>query len=115
MQSNLVDLIFAKCNLIYGRDFSGRWEGLDLDEVKADWARELGGLLNSPAAIRHGLERLNPDKPPNVLQFKALCIGAPGDTPRQVLAITGPEPTPEDKERVRSMLAGVRAKLTGAA
>lgn len=100
---------------MYGRDFLSRWEGIDISEVKADWTRELGGLLNTPAAIRHGLDRLPADRPPNVLQFRALCIGAPGDRVAQPLALVAPISPPADKERVRSMLQKVRAKITGQA
>lgn len=113
---SLVDLIFTKCSLVYGRDFLSRWEGLDLAEVKADWVRELGGLLRSPAAIVYGLERLPVDRPPTVLQFRALCIGAPGDVRRGVdLALPAPPVEKMGKERIDAILAETRAKLTRAA
>jgi hypothetical protein len=70
---SLIDLVFAKCSLVYGRDFLSRWEGLNLAEVKADWCRELGTLMDCPPAIRNGLESLPAEKPPTVLQFRALC------------------------------------------
>ena len=107
---SLVELIFTKCSMVYGRDFLSRWEGLDLDEVKADWVRELGGLLNNPQAIRHGLTNL-PDKPPNVLQFRALCVNRPDE----FKALPAPTATPADKERVRKMLAQARQSITGGA
>ena len=76
-RESLVDLIFGKCALVYGRDFSGKWEGMNLAEVKADWIRELGGFLNRPTAIRYALEHLPQDRPPNVLQFRSLCNFGP--------------------------------------
>lgn len=96
---------------MYGRDFTSRWEGLDLAEVKADWMRELGGLLDTPNAIRHGLERLPTDKPPNVLQFRAICIGAPGDR-HAPLSLASPAPSESDKERIRALLSKARANVT---
>ena len=76
-RASLVELIFAKCNLVYGRDFSGRWEGMEMAEVKADWMRELGATLDKPQAVKHALTNLPDDKAPTVLQFRRLCIGAP--------------------------------------
>lgn len=70
----LVEMIFTKCSLRYGRDFAGRWEGLDLADVKADWAHELTGI--KPETVRHGLQNL-PDKPPTVKDFINACKGAP--------------------------------------
>lgn len=77
---SLIDLVFAKCSLVYGRDFLSRWEGLDIGEVRADWCRELGGLMDAPHAIRYGLENLPADKAPTVLQFRELCRRRPDPT-----------------------------------
>jgi len=110
-RNSLVDLIFTKCSLVYGRDFLSRWEGLDIAEVKADWVRELGGLMASPAAIRHGLERLPVDRPPTVLQFRALCIGAPGDRPAAV-ALPAPTMDAQAHVRVKALLEQVRERIT---
>lgn len=81
-RESLIDLIFTKCSLVYGRDFLSRWEGLDISEVKADWHREIGHM--SPHAILYGLERLPADKPPTVLQFRSLCHGRPETAPKQI-------------------------------
>jgi hypothetical protein len=99
----LVDLIFSKCTLVYGRDFLGRWEGLDMAEVKADWRRELHGwLIANPQAIRHALENLPAGKPPDVLQFRELCRRRPEAAP---LALEAPRANPE---RVRREIARLR-------
>ena len=63
MPSSWVDKIFQKLTLVYGRDFLGRWEGVPLEEVKDDWAHELSGYENAPAAISYALQNL-PPKPP---------------------------------------------------
>lgn len=84
LPNNWVDRIFAKLTLVYGTDFTRRWEGLNVDDVKADWARELAMYQQAPASITYALENLPENKPPNVLQFRALCRAAPNRpvTPR---------------------------------
>jgi len=72
-----VDRIFDKLMLVYGRDFTGRWDGLPMASVKADWAHELTGFEEHPEAIRHALQNTNPAKPPTVLEFRHLAANAP--------------------------------------
>ena len=69
-----VEKIFHKLTLTYGRDFVSKWEGLDMEEVKADWAHELRGLQQNPASIAYGLEHCIAGKPPTVHEFKAACV-----------------------------------------
>ena len=108
MPSSWVDKIFQKLTLTYGRDFLGRWEGIPLEEVKADWAHELDGYEKAPHAIHHALTNL-PIRAPTVLEFRALCQKAPTqslprlDKPSQTF-------TPEV---ARKYLAEARALLTG--
>lgn len=71
-----VEMIFTKLTLTYGRDFLSRWEGVDLAEVKADWARELGGFLLHPDAISYALGHL-PNKPPTALEFRDIARLSP--------------------------------------
>ena len=86
-----VDKIFSKLTLVYGRQFLGRWEGLDLDAVKSDWADELSRFQQSPNAIAYALENLPADKPPTVLEFKAVCIRRPDTS----LSLPSPKADPE--------------------
>lgn len=81
-----VDRIFAKLSLVYGSGFMRQWEGMNLDAVKDDWASELAGLQQSPQSIAYAFEVLPPDRPPNVLQFKALCLKAPQYAPKALPA-----------------------------
>ena len=74
MLSELIDVIFKKCTLRYGRDFTGRWEGLDIADVKDDWAHELKGIL--PESVAYALQNL-PDKPPTVGDFRRVALIAP--------------------------------------
>lgn len=106
----LVDLIFAKCMLVYGREFLARWEGQNIDEVKLDWARELGAVLSNPQAIKHALLHLPVERPPTVLQFRQLCVNHPVAPERR---LNPPDPTPEEKQAVRSLLQQARDRITG--
>ena len=72
-----VDKIFSKLTLIYGRDFIGRWEGLEISDVKTDWAHELDGFDRFPEGIAFALQNMQPGKPPNVLEFRAMALKAP--------------------------------------
>ena len=70
------DKIFAKLTLAYGRDFLGRWEGVDLCDVKTDWSHELSGFEDHPEAIAYALANL-PQKPLTVIEFRAIARRAP--------------------------------------
>lgn len=72
-----VDKVFSKLTLVYGRDFIGRWEGLELADVKTDWSHELAGFENFPEGIAFALGNLPAGKPPTVLEFRSIAIKAP--------------------------------------
>ena len=86
-----VDKIFHKLILNYGRDFLGRWEGVPIEDVKADWAHELRGYQQNPSAIAYGLEHSLGGKPPTVQEFKAICNKRPDST----IALPSPPANPE--------------------
>ena len=82
LPSAWTDKIFTKLSLAYGRDFIGRWEGIDLNDVKTDWSHELSGFDAHPEAIAYALANL-PAKPPTVIEFRAIARRAPQpDAPR---------------------------------
>jgi hypothetical protein len=66
------DRIFTKLTLTYGQAFLRQYDGVDMDEVKANWGHELACYAQSLEAIRHGCANL-PERPPNVVQFRELC------------------------------------------
>lgn len=92
------DRIFDKLTLVYGQSFLRRWADIDMAAVKADWAHELGGFAQQPEAIKWALQNLPPEKPPTVLEFRALCRKVPAEQPKQ---IEGP---PADPARVAAEL-----------
>lgn len=98
-----VDRIFDKLMLVYGRDFTGRWDGLPMASVKTDWAHELSGFEAHPEAIKHALLSINPARPPTVLEFRQLAANAP-----KMAAIELPPP-PVDKAFRQSLVAKLGA------
>ena len=80
LPSKWTDKIFSKLTLVYGRDFLGRWEGMEICDIKADWSHELDGYENRPKAIAWALDNLPPSKPPTVLEFRKLCNTLPQET-----------------------------------
>lgn len=104
------DRLFERLTLAYGIAFIRQWDGIDIAQVKAYWADELGGL--SADAIGFGLSVLPPDKPPNAIQFRLACQRAPE---RPMARLPPPKATEADRERVRQMLKGIRDKLTRSA
>lgn len=106
--SRFVEQIFARMLVRYGAAWNRMWEGVEPEAVKADWERELQGV--SGHAIRYALENLPPERPPTVGKFKTLCINPP-EVWRP--SLPPPEPTPEQKAKVREQLAKARAAITG--
>ena len=101
-----VDRLFERLTLVYGREFLARWDGVPIADVKANWAHELAGFERHPQSIAHALKHLPPDRPPTVLQFRAMCRAAPDHTQPQLLP---PKALPADVERVAEQLAQLHA------
>lgn len=106
-QVEIVDMLFTKLSLIYGRDFISRWDGLELQDVKNDWAHELAGV--SLESVRYALKNLPAQKAPTVLEFRNLARNAP---PPEFVRIDAPKANPEV---MKAALAKARALLGVAA
>lgn len=98
-----VEKIFQKLSVTYGAAFLRKYEGVPLDDVKADWAGVLAGFQQKPTAIRYALENLEPGKVPDALQFREMCRRSP---PEPTVKIEGPAPDPA---RVAAVLAAAQA------
>lgn len=100
-----VDRLFGRLAVRYGREWMAKWEGLDIGAVKADWAAELSGFQQQPAAIAYGLDHLPIDRPPTVHQFRDVCRRAPV----AVLMLEPPAPklTAEEAAKIVGKLHGV--------
>ena len=97
-----VEKIFLKLSLVYGRDFTGRYEGVSLADVKTDWAHELSGFENHPDSIKHALQHLPVSKPPTVYEFRNLAASAP-----RMANLELPRP-PQDPAIVAIIKAGLK-------
>ena len=105
----LIEVVFKKLSLAYGRDFISKWEGLDMLDVKSDWCHELSGFERNPLAIKHALQNLPTSRAPNVFEFRAICQRAPEPAPAALL--DSPRANPE---LVRRSMVAARAALTKA-
>lgn len=104
MPINWVESIFQRLAVRYGREFTSKWDGLNPDDVKADWANALAGFTNNPDDVAYALTHL-PDRAPNVQEFVAICRRAPNKSaPKQ---IEGPAPDPK---RVHETAKAVAAR-----
>ena len=106
-----IEQIFATMIVVYGRDFTDRWAGVAPDALKGDWAKRLAGLAEHPKAIAFALRNLPADRPPNVLQFRALCFRAPRALPP---ALPEPQYTPEQRAARVAHLKALRVRVSGA-
>lgn len=97
-----VEQIFSKLTLVYGHAFLSRWDGLDINAVKADWGKELAGFQQSPRSINYALANL-PERAPTVLEFRALARRAP---PEVLPRLDAPS---ADPKRMEEELAKLRA------
>jgi hypothetical protein len=94
-----VDRIFDKLTLTYGQAFLRRWQDIDMNAVKSDWSHELSGFDQHPKAIAWALQNLPPEKPPTVLEFRAIARKSPDEQLPQI------EHSPAGKARVAAELA----------
>lgn len=99
-----VEKIFMKLSVAYGRDFLGRWEGLELSLVKADWAHELSGYVDHPYALAYALDNMTASKPPTAKEFRAICNACPAP---KLTALEAPavKPSSEVMEKVSAVAA----------
>jgi hypothetical protein len=102
-----VDAIFARLTLAWGERFFAQYGALEPAHVKAAWRRELQGITSR--GIAYALGHLPGDYPVNAMQFRALCLRAPGLTEPVREQLDGPAPTAASVERLQRALAGLRA------
>lgn len=73
--SDQINNIFRRLMGIYGNRFTRMWDGLDVQDIKAQWASELAAYGDKK--IQHALNHLPECMPPTLLEFKGLCNRAP--------------------------------------
>ena len=102
LQTRVIDRLFDRMAATYGQQWMAMWGALPINDVKSLWAHELQGFGHRLEAIAYALDHL-PERPPNLVAFKALCRQAPY-TDAQPLP-----PPPADPERVHSAVATMRS------
>lgn len=99
----LVDLVFGRMLARYGDEWVRKWTGVEVEDLKTDWARTIGHY--SRDAIAYGL-RFLPERAPNAHQFAAVCMRAP---PPPSPRLTAPK---ADPIRVAEAVTAARGALS---
>lgn len=111
LPSGWVDRIFGRLSATYGQGFIRQYDGVDVNEVKAEWGRLLGGFFTAPSAVQYALDNLPADKAPNALQFRELCRRAPDDAfPNRFPALPTPTAAPVAPEVIAATKAAFERK-----
>lgn len=95
-----VEAIHARLLVRYGAKWIAQYRDIDPELVIADWADALNGFGDK--RIRHALDNLPDDNPPNAAQFARLCARGPSSQ-----APTLPWPK-ADPAMVETVLAGIK-------
>ena len=92
MKLEIMDAIWNKMLVTYGSEWTRKFDGMPMDEVKGAWADDLRGYTIEQ--IKYGLSMLG-ERPPNLIQFKDLCKKAPQyfDSPQLTY-----RPTPSEEK-----------------
>ena len=109
-----IDRIFGRLSARYGRSFLAQWDGVPMDDVKADWSEVLDGYDKHPNALGWVLRNLPADRPPNAGQFLALAKSAPAECfaqPGQQRIAS--EPAKADPQRVAEIMTRLRDASSG--
>jgi len=107
MISQMIDILFAKLQIRYGRDFLYKYDGIDIELVKEDWAIELSCFENWPDALKYGINNL-PIRPPNVIEFKNICLKSPAQVRPE---LPPPTPNPEKKKEAMQKIQALVEKM----
>lgn len=100
---------FTRMRLHYGAEWAGKWAGIELGDMLAEWAQVLAGIRGSQehvAAVLAEAMRVLPERPPNAQVFRRLCVEAqdrmrvPAGPGRQ-LPVRGP--TPEERASLQQL------------
>jgi hypothetical protein len=102
-----IDKLFRKLSATYGQAFLRQYDGVPMDDVKANWAHELSCYQQTPQAISRGLDRLPSDRAPTVLQFRELCRG---QAEHDRLALPAPPKEPVTPEVLAATKAAFQRK-----
>jgi hypothetical protein len=97
----VIDRLFDRLMFTYGREWTNKWEGVEIVGIKSMWSHELSMFADNLKAIGWALENL-PDRCPNLIEFKSLCKQAPRPT---TIALEAPKAPVEVVDRVLAEIA----------
>lgn len=108
LMQHAIDEAFTRLTRLYGKAFTGMFEGEKLADVKAAWRQEVAGIPGSLDRIAWALHNL-PERCPNAVQFRNLCRQAPIGQQQQAMlpdhaAVRGP--TPEERQALLRLRDG---------
>lgn len=93
LSTTVIDRLFSALFNIYGSQWLHQWKDNDLGEVKVLWSDQLGFFANNLDSIAWALDHL-PERVPNLVQFKRLCLDAPLHSSVEALAWKPTSPIP---------------------
>lgn len=104
MPIKAIDRLFDRLALTYGAEWTRKWDGVPINDVKTLWAHELAWYASHLQDVAWALENL-PERAPNVIEFRDLCRKAPKtELPRL------PEPK-ADPARINAEFAKLRETI----
>lgn len=105
-----VEKIFSHMAAYYGTLFVDRWKGLNLDEVKAVWSKELATFSDNPECFKRALKALveGSTYPPTLPEFVKLCRQ---HYERPALPALEHKFTDEEVERNKERIASIREDI----
>jgi hypothetical protein len=108
MLAHAVDHAFERMTALYGREFTSRFDGLDLAKVKIEWTREVAGVHNVLDAIAWALRHL-PERCPNAPAFRRLCEQMPRPQMQAMQRSKEPVrgPTQYELDAIRALRDGI--------
>lgn len=101
-----VERIFEALSVAYGTRFVSQYGTTPPESVKRHWASVLDGFTSGH--VKHALDNLPPDHPPNAMQFRALGRGRP--LPEPVKELPPVKAQAETVARAMAAVAPMRAK-----
>lgn len=104
LDGDWLDTVMMKMALTYPNRFPPR--NVPTDLLRGEWSRELAGL--DVADLKHGMQNL-PEHPPNVTQFRAICVSRPKPLPMPITAAKY-VPRLEDVAQAKTVVSAFNAQ-----
>lgn len=112
LHSTWVEKIFATMMAHYGSRFADMWRDTNIADVKAVWAKKLGGFADKPDSIKYAIDCLDGREwPPSLPEFLADCRRAPRPFVKSIEHKLTPEEIDRNKERARKAIDSISRKF----